>query len=364
MLNINAGFPVCSVAIIINAEDNAAYIVAGGGGGPSKSGIPNGIAVYSTTGQRVAMLDTSGDPVMCVAVQREPLFDTKSVLVAGVGIRGWRVTFSPKDDSLLLTSSSRTDHGGDEDPHQRMVVVGEHLIATVACDAAIRLWTITDSDGWEQEECLLFNGSGDCVNDITMLSNDNQDTFYCIVNHTDIFRFHKNQHDKWIKTGVTFQKRPGFMIRCMRRSGGFDCLFFICSINRQKKCSFIDCYNTSQGELVFTTRLHHVITAVCIDDDLMSIGCSDGTVCIYLVQHARKRLKLVHKYEHSFAVTSICVKREIVVSGSADGSVKMVKVLYMDGGGQVDTILLLLASTLLILISHLLYSYKSQFTLL
>lgn len=363
MANLHhAGFPVFSVCLARATSPltspPAYHIVVGGGGGPTKSGIKNGLILYSYSAgslKTIATIDSQDEAVMCLALQKvSPL-----TVIAGVGPRGWRVACQPDGDGggkplLLLLCSVQTDHGGQEDPHQRMVSVKGRRVATAACDGAVRVWSVDDVNGWEAEEVLSFPGAFDTVTDVQWYDG----SLWVVINHSDVLECIEDSMGKWQRRTLNHCKRENHSVRFCRAT---DDLLLIISNNRPKKCAVIEIFEKQSLKLLSTIALKKLVTACWMSEyGFLAIGCSDGHVAVYSLDGTRSKLLMQHS--HSFAVTSVYICEHIVVSGSADGSVFVGELLQYQS--QIDITLLILLSIFFILSSHLLHSYNYQFKLL
>jgi hypothetical protein len=355
------GFPVFSV-LVWRRVDGGYGVAVGGGGGASRSGVPNAILLYQYTSSsssssssstvhtpykldKLDTLDTIDDAVMAMALL------TPDTIIAGVGMSGWNVLVHRTDTTkLLLMSSTRCDHGGADDPHVRLVAAGAGLAATVACDGTVRVWSVGDSGnngggGWREEAVLVVPGADpEAVSDVSFSS-----SLFVIVSHREVLKYTRmDQSGQFIKEPVSTINTAGgtLSIRAIR---SFQDGFVVVLLDRKRKTSQLHLYSSNLVDtLPFTISLPHLVTSISATNQLIALGTNDGSVIVL----DDSLHTILHVCRHSFSVTSVSIVDNVVVSGSADGTFDVLEVSVVER--QIDSVVIFLSSLLALLLAHLL----------
>ena len=396
--NYTARFPIYALSY----HAPTGMLILGGGGGPSRSGIPNGFLVLrvieSGKGGRwfnleeVGELRTGDEAVMSLS-----LYDDKTdcLLVAGVNDRCWLLEFegvensSPNANSRVSSIIKALNNG--QSPKSTATSAPLNLLRTIQSDsspsddgylrvtrftAAGRSFLAAGSDGsvreWAVPEMRLLSK---IETDSEILDTDKSDKFTALVTSSgtiqlkpkDSETIHLKPADGFSYKLVRFHKNFLLAVENFKPSPG--------GAKKSKKSPRLVIFNLDQAQqLVKPFKCQSLpISKNCtcflpsLNSDHLAFGFADGS--LLLLSLSNPSMAFLSKREaHPFPITGLAVDpvKSLLISSSADGQILITqipsKLVNISSSSTIFFTLLILIASLLVLILAVL-SQKFDFKL-
>lgn len=350
-MSYTAKFPIYSLAF----HQPTGTLILGGGGGPSRSGVPNGFLVLRLVPEKsgknifkfeeVGELRTGDEAVMSLSIYDDK---TDCLIVAGVNDRCWLLEL---ENILVNPSKNRVSSivnalNNGQNPNQTTAPL--NLLRTIQSDAspnddgylrvtrftsAGRSFLAAGSDGsvreWAVPEMRLLSKAGD---DSEILDTDKNEKYLAFVSSSGtiqlnsskdsepivlkptgddfsfkLVRFHKNfliavQNFKPLKGKKLSRKNPKLVIFNFDQEPKFSLKpFKTQSLPISKNCTCIFFLNNS---------------------DHLALGFADGSLLVLSMANP-SMVFLSKKEAHPFPVTGLSIDpvKKVLISSSADGQI-------------------------------------------
>jgi hypothetical protein len=367
-----AKFPIFSLAY----HSRSGTLILGGGGGPSRSGVPNGLLllklISSSTSnnsdsskfglQEQDELRTGDEAVMSLSLYDDM---TDCLLVAGVNDRCWLLEYSPETSVLIssksgdrissLAQSLNSNNGSgtlkpfnllktiqsDTSPNDdgylrvtRFTPSGRSVLAA-GSDGCVREWTVP--------EMRLVNKVEEAKEEI--LDADGVDNLIVLVSSSG--KIHTSQNNSPIlnppSKGFTFKfvriiktDRKIFLLtvenpvrsslnKSSRKLQYPKISLFPVSVKDNDEKAAVEIAKTPKHVLSLPIAKNCTCFVVSDEKDLMALGFADGSILV-LSSFAKKTFKSIYLWKncaHPFPITGLAIdsKRKLLLSSSADGQV-------------------------------------------
>ncbi|KAI9327972.1 quinon protein alcohol dehydrogenase-like superfamily [Obelidium mucronatum] len=331
-LSTTIGFPVFALAF----APKKAKVFVGGGGGASRSGVKNTVAMYtvnehSLTLEQVAKHEFGSDED---SVQSIAIHPKEKTIVVGAnnsldqinqGINNNCRIFTLKDDSLLFQAAISTVDGL-KDSFQKVARFspdGKYLL-TGGTDGKLSLWS------WP--ECNSVLPPFDVEGEISDANFDSASSMFVALSSKKCFVINiaKGKTVWSIDKPVVSQSSDAAEFRSARFGTGSSEGYLFLAVNaKSRKQSYVckwkvDKWVMERSKLVAVKP----ITAFTISNDgeHLAFGAADSSVNILSSKGLQSLLKLPNA--HNFPITSLSFSPTgfTVVSGSADGTCNVIAV--------------------------------------
>ena len=380
MSNYTAKFPIYALSY----HAPTCTLILGGGGGPSRSGIPNGFLVLrivesgkSFKAEEVGELRTGDEAVMSLS-----LYDDKTdcLLVAGVNDRCWLLEFesgasqndgrvssivkalnsgqSPKltgatTAPLNLLRTIQSDSSPNDDGYLRVTrftAMGRSFLAA-GSDGSVREWAVP-----EMRLLSKVETEGE------ILDTDKTDSFMALVTSAgtiqlkpkDAETIHLKPSDSFIYKLVRFHKNFLVAVENFKPSPSAS--------KKSKKNPRLVIYNLDQLQKskqnlkpfkCQTLPITKNCTCIHLNSDHLAFGFADGSLLVLSFTNPSMAF-LTRKEAHPFPVTGLAVDltKNILISSSADGQILISQIPSkpVSTSSSSSTFLFLLVISLLVLL--------------
>ena len=350
----NAKFPIYSLAY----HQETSSLILGGGGGPSRSGIPNGLIVLKLTSspktkskfsfEEAGELRTGEEAVMSLSIYDDK---TDCLVVAGVNDRCWLLefettetksgksppvssivkalnngqSFSPNTANYRLLNLLRTiqsDSSPNDDGYLRVTrftASGRSFLAA-GSDGSVREWTAPEMRLLAKVET-----------ESEILDADGKDENLVIVTSSGQIQLNLTKNDP-----ITLKPSQGFTFKFVRF---FDKNPLLLAVENFKVSPMTSSKSSKRNpKLVFfnesitalkpkkshTLPISKNCTCFIIEEssDHLAFGFADGSLLIISIKNP-SAVYLIKKLAHPFPVTGLAIdsKKGILLSSSADGQI-------------------------------------------
>lgn len=356
----NAKFPIYSLAY----HQATSSLILGGGGGPSRSGIPNGLILLKLTSspktkskfslEEAGELRTGDEAVMSLSIYDDK---TDCLVVAGVNDRCWLLEFeatenksgkSPRVSSMVKALNNGQSISSNNTTNNSLL----NLLRTIQSDsspnddgylrvtrftASGRSFLAAGSDGclreWTAPEMRLL---AKVETDSEILDADGKDENFVIVTSLGQIQLNltKDEDDP-----ITLKPSQGFAFKFVRffdkNSLGFLAVEnFKVSVSpnsskSSKKNPKLVFFNGPVAAALklkksYTLPIPKNCTCFIIEEssDHLAFGFADGSLLIISIKNP-SAVYLIKKLAHPFPVTGLAIdsKKGILLSSSADGQI-------------------------------------------
>lgn len=350
-------FPVYSLAY----HPSSGTILVGGGGGPSRSGVKNGLIILKLHKaphlnnnfviEKGGELLTGDEAVMSLS-----LYDDKTdcLVVAGVNDRCWLLEYHPSDTTniLNLLRTVQSDTSPDSDGYLRVTrfTPNGRSVLAAGSDGILREWGVPEmriistivehSSATDDENENKNKDINTATAALEILDVDSDASTTAVVTTNGRINLHPQNRDN-DKKNIFIQPSKGFSYKFVRihnssSSAAAAVLYAVenCSDSKLKrrnpklvKLSLttgkrLNSSSASSVELLFSKNC----TAFLVTDTFLAFGFADGSLLVLNSSNPRG-IHLQRRSAHSFPVTGLAIDEtlNVLISSSADGVILISK---------------------------------------